>query len=101
VARRQKLDDGRQSYLVYAGAQLVGRMYRCHGVQELWFWGVNAVTLDATVAQSMHGFADDLAEAKEKLRTAFDSWMEWALAMPPGDMKYQRISAELKKMDVG
>jgi hypothetical protein len=47
----------RPNYLVHAGVQLVGRMYRCHGVQELWFWGVNAVTLDATVVQCMHGFA--------------------------------------------
>jgi hypothetical protein len=46
----------------------------------------------------MHGFADDLAEAKEKLRAAFDSWMEWALAMPTDDLKYPRIAAELKNI---
>ena len=47
----------------------------------------------------MHGYAEGFVDARTKLRAAFDRWLEWALAMPRGDMKYLRISAELKKMD--
>jgi hypothetical protein len=34
------------------------------------------------------------------LDAELDHWLEWAMAVPRGDMKYPRISAELKRMQV-
>jgi hypothetical protein len=56
--------------LVYAGEQLVGRIYcklRRSDVEQ-WFWGVNALTVDRTIGIAMHGYATDLDDAKDKLR---------------------------------
>ena len=46
----------------------------------------------------MHGHATDLQDAKAKLRTAFDRWHEWAMAMPADDLKHPRLMAELERM---
>ena len=90
VAKRQKeLHGGKPDYFVYAGSQLVGRIYQTHmtGSSENWFWGVNSLTVDVTVGAVMHGHASDLLDAKAKLRTAFNRWIEWAEAMPRDDLK--------------
>ena len=102
IARRsQDLQGGYADYQIYAGEQLVGRIYERQAIagRELWFWGLHTITLDMTVGAPMHGYAEGFVDARTKLRAAFDRWLEWALAMPRGDMKYLRISAELKKMD--
>ena len=47
VAKRQDdLPGGKPDYLVYAGSQLVGRIYQTHltGSSETWFWGINGLT---------------------------------------------------------
>ena len=102
VARRQ--EDLHQSHLdfhVYAGQQLVGRIYHTHFVKTAnsWFWGINSVTVDLSVGAVMSGFARDLLDAKVQLRMAFDRWLEWAKAMPKDDLKYPSIAAELKAMN--
>jgi hypothetical protein len=60
IARRiEDLSDGHPDYLVYAGKQRVGRIYRTHfdSTAEGWFWGVNGVTVDVTVGAVMHDYA--------------------------------------------
>jgi hypothetical protein len=50
VAKRQEdLQQGKADYLVYAGQQLIGRMYQTNLIHENWFWGVNGLTVDLTV----------------------------------------------------
>ncbi len=57
VLRRQEdLHDNRPDYSVYAGAQLVGRIYPTH-FTGVWFWGVNGLTVDSTVEANMQGHA--------------------------------------------
>ena len=51
-----------------------------------------------TVGATMQSHAKDLQDAKAKLRTAFDRWLEWATAMPAEDLKQPRLVAELKRM---
>jgi len=60
--RQDNLQGGKPDYLIFAGAQLVGRIYQSHlsGLGESWFWGVNGVTVDMTVQATMHGHATDL-----------------------------------------
>ena len=96
--RQDDLHGGRPDYFVYAGAQLVGRIYQSHLSGTSWFWGVNGLTVDMTVGAVMQGHAKDLPDAKAKLRTAFDRWLEWAQAMPAEDLKQPRLTAELKRM---
>ena len=101
VARRQAdLSQGYPDFHVYAGSQLVGRIYQTHfsSTAEGWFWGVNALTVDLSVGAVMHGYAAGFSESKTKLRAAFDRWLEWAEAMPKDDPKYPSIAAELKAM---
>ena len=102
IARREKdLQDGQPDYSIWAGEQRVGRIYRKHrrGDRELWFWGINSVTSDMTVGDPMQGLdAASFEDARARLRVAFDHWLAWALAIPRGDMKYERLSTELKKM---
>ena len=43
IARRKEdLHNGHPDYYVYAGTQLVGRIYRTHlnATADQWFWGV-------------------------------------------------------------
>ena len=101
VARRQEdLHQGFPDYHVYAGNQLVGRIYQTHfnSTSGGWFWGVNALMADLSVGAVMHGYAADLSDAKAKLRAAFHRWIEWAEAMPTDDLKYPSIAAQLKAM---
>ena len=100
TARRERdLSSGHPDYSVWAGALRVGRIYQQHSLaREQWFLALNTVTLDLAVGVPTHGNADSLDNAKIKFRCAFDHWHDWALAMPRGDMKYPRVSAELKKM---
>jgi hypothetical protein len=99
-ARREPdLSSGHPDYSVWAGEQRIGRIYQQRSLgYEQWFWGLNTVTLDTTVGVGTHGTADSFDDAKIKFRFAFDHWHDWALAMPRGDMKYPRVSAELTKM---
>jgi hypothetical protein len=58
VAKRQEeLHSGKADYHVYAGAQLVGRIYQTHltGSSENWFWSVNGLMVDRTVGAVMQG----------------------------------------------
>ena len=104
IARRSKdLQDDRPDYSIWAGGQRVGRIYRKYrsGGRELWFWGISGVICDLTVGIPTHGGdATSLEDARDRLRVAFDHWLAWARAVPRGDMKYERISVELKKMGV-
>jgi hypothetical protein len=95
--RQEDLQGGHPDYHIYAGTQLVGRIYR-HVMlsdRQQWFWGVNAVLLDATIGRPMHGYATDLDDAKHKVRQAFDAWLAWALSIPGDDPKHQRLAQQL------
>jgi hypothetical protein len=97
--READLSSGHPDYSVWAGALRVGRIYQQQAPgREQWFWGLNTITLDMTVGIATHGTADSFDDAQIKFRFAFDHWHDWALAMPRGDMKYPRVSAELEKM---
>lgn len=99
VAKRQDdLQQGKPDYLVYAGEQLVGRMYRMNPFDETWFWGVNGVTVDMSVGAVMHGYANGIDDAKAKLRVAFDRWLVWAKGLPAADRKHLLVSAELARI---
>ena len=99
-AMRQKdLHSGKPEYHVYAGAQLVGRIYQTHlSGSENWVWSVNAVTLDMTIGAAMHGYATGLYDAQAKLQAALERWLAWAQTIPLTDLKYPHIQAELRKM---
>jgi hypothetical protein len=101
VAKRQDdLEGDRPDYSVYAGEQLVGRVYcqvKRSDVEE-WFWSVNALTVDRTIGIAMHGYAADLDDAKDKLRAAFEAWLLWARAVPLSDLKRPHVEEELKHM---
>jgi hypothetical protein len=102
VARRDKdMMDGSPDYSIWAGEQRVGRIYRKRrtGGRELWFWGINGVVCDLTVGVPTHGGdATSFEDARARLREAFDHWLMWARAIPRGDLRYPRISEQLKKM---
>src|SRR5215207_1476440 len=103
VARRQEdLSQCYPYFHVYAGNQLVGRIYQTHftGLSQGWFWGINGLTVDLSIGAVMHGYAAGFSEAKTKLRAAFNSWVEWAEAVPKNDLKYPSLAAQLKAMDV-
>ena len=97
VAKRQDdLEGDRPDYSVYAGEQLVGRVYcqvKRSDVEE-WFWSVNALTVDRTIGIAMHGYAADLDDAKDKLRAAFEAWLLWARAVPLSDLKRPHVEEE-------
>lgn len=101
VAKRQEdLHNGHPDYHVYAGRQLVGRIYRTDltASQHQWLWGVNGVTYDISLGTVMHGYATDLADAKARLRGAFGRWLLWARAIPETDLKHPHIAEELRNM---
>jgi len=80
IARRQEdLHNRHPDYYVYAGTQLVGRIYRTHlnATADQWFWGVNSVTFGMSIGTVMHGYATGLDDAKTKVRAAFDKWLVW------------------------
>lgn len=95
VARRQPdLDQGYPDYQVYAGAQIVGRIYQSSPTQ--WCWAINSVMIDSTAGGGMSGYAANMEEAQRRLRPAFDRWLVWALAIPPSDLKYGPLDRNLK-----
>jgi hypothetical protein len=100
VARREAMSSGHPNYGVFAGDQRVGRIYQMYtiGGRARWFWGLNTITSDMTVGVLTQGHADSFAGARANLRAAFDRWLEWAFAIPRSDMKYPKITIELKKM---
>jgi hypothetical protein len=54
---------------VFAGDELVGRIYRLNAATEAWWWGV---AFDLTGRES-YGYADSLDEAKAAFRAEYDS----------------------------
>jgi hypothetical protein len=102
IAKRQEddLHNGHPDYHVYAGRQMVGRIYKTHltATKDNWFWGINAITWDMSLGEVMHGSATGLDDAKMKLRATFEKWLVWALAIPATDLKHPHIAEELSKM---
>jgi hypothetical protein len=95
--RQEDLQGGHPDFHIYAGTQRVGRIY-CHVMmsdRQQWFWGVNSVLLDATIGKPMHGYADDLEDAKRKARDAFEAWLVWAQSIPGDDPKHQVLAQQL------
>jgi len=85
MPRREPDDvDGAPDYLIYAGDHLVGRIYRhvSRSDFENWFWGLQGVFTSMEIGR-LHGGAESFDQAEERLRTAFDLWLAWALAAPP------------------
>ena len=98
LARRQEdLQDRYPDYFIYAGECLVGRIY-CQvgglGRTEQWFWGVKGVFTSVEIGQ-LQGLAPSFDHAKAQLRTAFDLWLAWAVAVPPSHLSYARIRKDL------
>jgi hypothetical protein len=97
VPRRQPdLQNGHPDYHVYAGEQLIARFYQVNSTG--WVWSINGVLFDSTVDWPMKGHASDLAEARRCVRQAFDKYLPWALAIPKDDLKYLRVSQDLRQM---
>jgi hypothetical protein len=92
--RRPDLDQGYLDYGVYAGEQLVGRIYQMRSDQ--WTWAINTVMIDATAGAGMSGHAASMSQAQAALRLAFNRWCDWALAMPESDLKYGPLDRNLK-----
>jgi hypothetical protein len=80
VARRQADLHGRADYFIYAGLQIVGRIYQQPDGGR-WIWSINSITSDATVGERLAGYADSLEEARQNLRNAFERWMTWRLRL--------------------
>jgi hypothetical protein len=97
-----KLDHSRDrpDYGIFAGPQLVGRIYQHYQASksESWWWGLNTITFDSTVGDPMTGYTDSLPKAQAAFREAFDRYLEWALALPQWDLKKTAVTAQLKKM---
>jgi len=99
LARRQPdLTQGYSDYHVYAGAQIVGRIYQAG--PEQWCWAINSVMIDSTAGAGMAGYAESLQEAQRLLRPAFDRWLAWALAIPESDLKHGPLNRNLKAIGV-
>ena len=97
ASRETDLHGARPDYSIWAGEQRVGRIYRKY--RSGWFWGINTVICDLTVGVPTHGGeATTFEDARARLREAFDHWLTWARAIPRGDLRYPRISEQLKKM---
>jgi hypothetical protein len=92
----------RPDYDIFAGEQLVGRIYLMHvtSTNESWWWGLNSICLDATIPGMMKGYTQSLEKAQASFRAAFDVWLAWATAMPTWDLKQRQIGPQLKKIGV-
>ncbi|WP_068018928.1 hypothetical protein [Rhodoplanes sp. Z2-YC6860] len=97
--RQDDLHGGRPDYHIYAGEQMVGRIYKTMmaGNTEAWFWGVNGLTADLSIGP-MYGHTETLEEARAKLRETFDRWLAWARSVSKDDLKYRDITTELWRM---
>lgn len=93
VSRREPetVVGGGPDYLIYAGDRLVGRIYQR---AEQWFCGVQGIFTSMKIGQ-LHGLAKSLA--KQRLRSAFDVWLAWALAAPSSHLSYATIRRDLTK----
>jgi hypothetical protein len=80
--RQTDLDQGYADYHVYAGSQIVGRIYQQARSPDQWRWAINSVMIDGTAGAGMAGYAESMEEAQRLLRPAFDRWLEWAQAIP-------------------
>lgn len=93
VARRQPdLDQGYADYHVYAGSQIVGRIYQATPAQ--WCWALNSLMIDSTAGAGMSGYAASMEEARQMLRPAFDRWLTWALAISPTESEIRPARQE-------
>jgi hypothetical protein len=90
----------RPDYDIFAGEQLVGRIYLLHVTSktESWWWGLHTVCLDSTVPGRMKGYTDSFENARTSFRDAFDAWLAWAIALPVWDAKQREIGPQLKKI---
>lgn len=96
--RREDLDGGRPDYAVYAGEQLVGRIYQSHN--DGWLWSINTVLTDARIGGVLQGYASDLPTAKSHLRAGFDAWLAWALRVPASDPKFPALDRQLRAIGI-
>jgi hypothetical protein len=80
----------------------VGRAYQTHEVtREQWFWGITSLLLDSRIGGGpLHGYADDLDDAKRKLRDGFERWLAWALTTERSDPKRAPLVRQLTAIDV-
>jgi hypothetical protein len=102
VARRNHTRD-KPDYDIFAGEQLVGRIYLMHVTSkaESWWWGLHTICFDSTTRGTMKGYTDSFEKARAEFRVAFDAWLAWAVALPVWDPKQRDLGPQLKKMDVG
>jgi hypothetical protein len=101
VAKLNRSCD-RPDYDIFAGEQLVGRIYLMHVTSntESWCWGLNTITFDSSIGppEMTRGYSDSLAKAQASFRVAFDRWLEWARALPSWDLKHKKVWRQLKNM---
>ena len=101
VARRQPdLDQDFANYHVFAGGQIVGRIYLQARSPDQWRWAINSVMIDSTAGAGMAGYAESMEDAQRMLRLAFERWLAWALAIPPSDLKHGPLERNLKAIGV-
>ena len=55
---------------------------------------------DATTDIQVAGYAASLEDAQSYLRTVFERWLAWALAVPTSDLKYGPLDRNLKAIGV-
>jgi hypothetical protein len=96
--RRPDLDQDYPDYGVYAGEQLVGRIYQTR--EDQWVWAINTVMIDSSAGAGMAGYAPSMEEAYRSLRSACDRWLSWALAIPQSDLKYGPLDKNLRAIGV-
>jgi hypothetical protein len=110
VARRQPdLDQGYGDYSIYAGAQLVSRIYQQAPSPEHWRWAINTVMIDAPLApggldmlrpwKRLDGRCGRRSTAGFPGRWRYRNPM--ALAIPQSDLKYGPLDKTLKRLACG
>jgi hypothetical protein len=100
VPRRSgELAGGGEDYAIYAGEQLVGRIYRgtLAKQRESWFWGLNTVFTDGRQGP-MYGQAETRDAARQRLRERFETWLAWALAVPETHPSFGTIDAQVRRI---
>lgn len=101
IARRVQ-DHDFPDFHIFAGEQLVGRIYRYHVTSpvEAWWWGISMICIDATFEHQSKGYTKSFEEARAAFRIAFDQWLAWAQAVKVWDPKRRQIDENLRKIGV-
>lgn len=99
AVRQNDLDNGRPDSHIIANGYPVGRIHLTNQADKvLWYWALGSVWTSAENGIAMHGYAPTMEAARAMLRTSFDQWLEWILAIPPEHLGFRTIDEELRKI---